>query len=157
MTKIKKRAFWSEPIGKVDLQRAAVVKTGTSIIDAVKEMKYNQIGCVLVVDKKNKLIGILSNGDLMHDFVGSTLPGETPVDTIMTKNPFSATPEVTVQEALEIFDSNKFRHLPVLAGETIEGILSVRGLMSFIGEHLPQQVLNLPPDSSLVASHVSGE
>jgi CBS domain-containing protein len=157
MTTIKKQAFWSEPIGKVDLQRPAVVKTGTTIIDAVKEMKYNRIGCVLVLDAKKKLIGILSNGDLMHDFVGSTLPGDTPVDTIMTKAPFSAPPEITVQEALEIFDSNKFRHLPILSGDSIEGILSVRGLMTFISEHLPLRVMNLPPDSSLVASQTAGE
>ena len=157
MTTVKKQAFWSEPIGKVDLQRPAVVKTGTTIIDAVKEMKFNQIGCVLVVDGKKKLMGILSNGDLMHDFVGSTLPGDTPVDTIMTQEPFSATPAMTVQEALEVFDSNKFRHMPILNGHHIEGILSVRGLMSFISEHLPLQVMNLPPDSSLVASRTSGE
>ena len=157
MTTRKKQTFWSEPIGKVDLQKPAVVKTGTTIIDAVKEMKYNQIGCVLVVDEKKKLTGILSNGDLMHDFVGSTLPGDTPVDTIMTKEPFSAPSSMTVQEALEVFDSNKFRHLPILSGDRIEGILSVRGLMSFISEHLPLQVMNLPPDSSLVASRTSGE
>jgi CBS domain-containing protein len=157
MTTVKKQTFWSEPIGKVDLQRPAVVKTGTTIIDAVKEMKFNQIGCVLVVDGRKKLLGILSNGDLMHDFVGSTLPGDTPVDTIMTKKPFSATPSMTVQEALEVFDSNKFRHMPILNGDHIEGILSVRGLMSFISEHLPLQVMNLPPDSSLVASRTSGE
>ena len=157
MTKRKKQTFWSEPIGKVDLQRPAVVQTGTTIIDAVKEMKYNQIGCALVVDAAGKLLGILSNGDLMHKFVGSTLPGDTPVDTIMSKSPFTGKPSMTVQEALEIFDSNKFRHLPILSGDSIEGILSVRGLMTFISEHLPIQVMNLPPDSSLVASQASGE
>jgi CBS domain-containing protein len=157
MTTRKKATFWSEPIGKVDLQKPAVVKSGTSIINAVKEMKYNQIGCVLVRDAKKKLIGILSNGDLMHEFVGSTLSGDTPVDTIMTKDPFSASPDLTVQEALEIFDSNKFRHLPILSGNTVKGILSVRGLMTFISEHLPLEVMNLPPDSSLIASRPSGE
>ena len=157
MTTRKKATFWSEPIGKVDLQKPAVVKSGTSIINAVKELKYNQIGCVLVRDAKKKLIGILSNGDLMHEFVGSTLSGDTPVDTIMTKDPFSASPDLTVQEALEIFDSNKFRHLPILSGNTVKGILSVRGLMTFISEHLPLEVMNLPPDSSLIASRPSGE
>ena len=157
MTTRKKATFWSEPIGKVDLQKPAVVKSGTSIINAVKEMKYNQIGCVLVRDAKKKLIGILSNGDLMHEFVGSTLSGDTPVDTIMTKDPFSASPDLTVQEALEIFDSNKFRHLPILSGNTVKGILSVRGLMTFISEHLPLEVMNLPPDISLIASRPSGE
>ena len=157
MTKRKKATFWSEPIGKVDLQTPAIVPSGTSIVDAVREMKKNHIGCVLVVDKKKKLIGIMSNGDLMHNFVGTTLTGDTPVDEIMTREPFAAQTNLTVQEALELFDSSRFRHLPVLRGEKIEGILSVRGLMSFIAEHLPAEVLNLPPDSSLIASRPSGE
>jgi CBS domain-containing protein len=153
----KRETFWTEPIGKVDLQKAAVVPTGTTIIDAVKEMKYNQIGCVLVLDDKKKLIGILSNGDLMHEFVGSTLPGDTPVDTIMTRDLYTGTPALTVQDALEIFHSQAFRHMPIVSGDRIEGILSIRGLMTFISEHLPLQVMNLPPDSSLVAARTSGE
>ena len=153
----KKETFWSEPIGKVDLQHPAVVSKGTTIIDAVKEMKYNQIGCVLVIDADQTIIGLLSNGDLMHEYVGSTLPGDTPVETIMTKDPFIASPELTVQEALEIFHSEPFRHMPILNGEKIEGILSIRGLMAFIGEHLPIEVMNLPPDSSLIAARPSGE
>lgn len=153
----KKEIFWSEPIGKVELQHVAVVPSGTSIIDAVKEMKYNQIGCVLVEDAKHDLIGILSNGDLMHEYVGSTLPGDTAVDVIMTKKPFTGTPELTVQDALEIFHSNSFRHMPILHGGKVQGILSIRGLIAFISEHLPLEVMNLPPDSSLIASRASGE
>jgi CBS domain-containing protein len=152
----KKETFWSEPIGKIELQRPAVVTTGTAIIEAVKEMKYNQIGCVIVVDADGKIIGLLSNGDLMHEFVGSTLPGDTPVDTIMTKAPFTATLELTVQEALEIFHSNPFRHLPILNGGKIKGILSIRGLMGLICVHLPLQVMNLPHDISLIASRSAG-
>jgi len=153
----KKETFWSEPIGKVDLQKAAVVVSGTTIVDAVKEMKFNQIGCVVVTDKDGKLLGILSNGDLLHEFVGTTLPGDTPVDAIMTKDPFTGTPELTVQDALEIFHSQPFRHMPILRGDKIDGILSIRGLMAFISEHLPLEVMNLPPDSSLIAARTSGE
>ncbi|MBT8042204.1 MAG: CBS domain-containing protein [Pontiella sp.] len=152
----KKETCWSETISKVDLQRAAVVPAGTTIVDAVKEMRLSQIGCVLVVDANQKLIGILSNGDLMHEYVGSTLPGETPVEAIMTRDPVTADLALTVQEALEIFHSKPFRHLPILNGDKIEGILSIRGLMAFIGEHLPLEVMNLPPDSSLIAARVAG-
>jgi CBS domain-containing protein len=150
------RTFWTEPISKIDLQPAAVVKSGTTIVEAVREMKIKQIGCVLVTDTAGKLIGILSNGDLMHDFVGSTLPGETPVDTIMTKDPFTGSPELSVQESLEIFHSNPFRHLPILKGDTIQGILSIRGLIAFLSEHLPLEVMNLPPDSSLIPTRTFG-
>lgn len=150
------QTFWTEPISKIDLQHAAVVQSGATIVDAVREMKIKQIGCVLVTDQSGKLIGILSNGDLMHEFVGSTLPGDTPVDTIMTKEPYTATPALTVQECLELFHSESFRHLPILQGDKIEGILSIRGLITFISEHLPLEVMNLPPDSSLIPTRTFG-
>ncbi len=150
------QTFWSEPISKIELQRAAVVPGGTTIVDAVREMKAYQIGCVLVTGTDGKLLGILSNGDLMHNFVGSTLPGETPVDTIMTKDPYTETPALTVQDALELFHSKPFRHLPIMQGDKIQGILSIRGLISFISEHLPLEVMNLPPDSSLIATKTFG-
>ncbi len=152
----REQTFWTEPLSKVDLQRAAVVPTGTPIVEAVREMKLHQIGCVLVTDKDGKLIGILSNGDLMHEYVGSTLPGETPVDAIMTHDPFTGSPDLTVQESLEIFHSEPFRHMPILTGDKIEGILSIRGLIAFISEHLPLEVMNLPPDSSLIATRTFG-
>lgn len=157
MSSRKRETFWSEPIRKVNLQHAAVVASGTTIIDAVKSMKIHQIGCVLVTGSEGKLIGIVSNGDLMGKFVGSTLPGDTPIDTIMTRKPFTGSPELTVQEAVEIFDAKPFRHLPILEGDGIVGMLSIRGLMVFISEHLPLEVMNLPPDSSLIAARPSGE
>jgi len=153
----KRETFWSEPISKVDLQQAAVVPSGTTIVEAVKEMKLKRIGCVLVVDDEGKLTGILSNGDLMHEYVGSTLPGDTPVDAIMTRDPFTGSPELTVKDALELFHSQPFRHMPILSGGRIMGILSIRGLISFISEHLPLEVMNLPPDSSLIPAKPSGE
>ena len=119
-------------------------------------MQHNQIGCVLVTGDGGKLIGILSNGDLLHDFVGTTLPGDTPVDTIMTRDPFTGSTSLTVQEALEVFYSKPFRHLPIMQGDEIKGILSIRGLISFISEHLPLEVMNLPPDSSLIAKRMFG-
>ena len=153
----KRETFWSEPISKVDLQQAAVVPSGTTIVEAVKEMKLKRIGCVLVVGDEGKLTGILSNGDLMHEYVGSTLPGDTPVDAIMTRDPFTGSPELTVKDALELFHSQPFRHMPILSGGRIMGILSIRGLISFISEHLPLEVMNLPPDSSLIPAKPSGE
>jgi len=152
----REQTFWSEPISKINLQRAAVVQSGTTIVEAVREMKLNHIGCVLVTDKPGELIGILSNGDLLHEFVGTTLPGDTPVDAIMTRDPFTETPALTVQDALELFYSKPFRHLPIMQENRIEGILSIRGLISFISEHLPLEVMNLPPDSSLIATRTFG-
>lgn len=153
----RKKSFWDDAVKKVFLQQPAIIKTDATVVDAVKEMQRFRIGCVLVVDNEDKLVGILSHGDIMHDYVGTTLPNDVAVDQLMTPNPFTITSNRTVKEVAEIFHTKAFRHLPVMKKGEIMGILSVRGLMSYIGENLPMEVLNLPPDSSLIASEQSGE
>ena len=97
----------------------------------------------------------MSHGDIMHDYVGSTLPGDVTVDVLMTKEPFSIPQSRTVREVAEIFNTHPFRHLPVLKKGEILGVLSVRGLMTYLGENLPTDVLNLPP-TALIASERAG-
>lgn len=153
----RKKSFWDDAVNKVYLQQPAIIKTDATVVDAVKEMQRYRIGCVLIVDKEEKLVGIMTHGDIMHDYVGTTLPNDVTVDQLMTPDPFAITGNRTVREVAEIFHTKPFRHLPVLKKGEIMGILSVRGLMSYIGENLPTDVLNLPPDSSLIASQQAGE
>ena len=151
----KRKSFWEHPISRVELQKPPMVSPETTVVDAVKEMQRFRIGCVLIADSEGKLVGIMSHGDIMHDYVGSTLPGDVTVGILMTEDPFTITQRKTVQEVAEIFDTHQFRHLPVVKKGEILGVLSVRSLMNYIGENLPMDVLNLPP-SSIIASERAG-
>lgn len=153
----RKKSFWDDAVSKVHLQEPAIIRPDAPLVDAVKEMQRLHIGCVLIVDEEKNLLGILSHSDIMHDYVGSTLPGDVTLDQLLTPDPYTISTDRTVREVAEIFHAKPFRHLPVLKEGKILGILSVRGLMSYIGENLPKDVLNLPPDSSLIASRPAGE
>ncbi len=150
-------SFWEQKIGLVSLQKPAIVKSGTSIKEAVQLMQKKKIGCILVVDENENIIGIATDGDLMHEFVGSTLSGDAAIDNIMSVNPKTADKNATVTEIVEMFYHNKFRHIPVIdENNKVIGILSVRGLMNYIAEHMPAEVLNLPPDSSIQSTDTAG-
>ena len=152
----KQKTFWTDKVGQISLQKAPVVSPDTPIVEVVKVMQAYRIGCALVTDSEDKLVGIISHGDIMHHYVGSSLPGDVTADKLMTAKPYTISQNQTVQQVADIFHTNPFRHLPVLRKGQIMGVLSVRGLMTYIGEHLPKEVLNLPPDRSLIASEPGG-
>ncbi len=157
MAKFKSPSFWERKIGLVNLQKPAIVKSGTSITESVRLMQKMKIGCVLVEDENGGIIGIVTDGDLMHDFVGSTLSGDATIDNIMKPSPQMVDKNATVTETVEIFYHNKFRHVPVVdENKKVLGILSVRGLMNYIAEHMPAEVLNLPPDRSIQSTDTAG-
>jgi len=157
MGTVKSRSFWEQKIGLVSLQNPAIVKSGTSIKEAVRLMQQMKIGCVLVENEAGKIVGIITDGDLMHDFVGSTLSGDAAIDNIMNVSLQMVDKNATVTEIVELFYHNKFRHIPVIdENKKVIGILSVRRLMNYIAEHMPSEVLNLPPDSSIQSTDTAG-
>jgi len=157
MATLKSPSFWEQKIGLVSLQKPAIVKSGTSIKEAVRLMQQMKIGCVLVENEAEKIAGIVTDGDLMHDFVGSTLSGDAAIDNIMNTSMQMVDKNSTVTEIVELFYHNKFRHIPVTdEKEKVIGILSVRRLMNYIAEHMPSEVLNLPPDSSIQSTDTAG-
>ena len=150
MGNFKSQSFWEQKVGLVNLQKPTIVKSGSSITEAVRLMQKMKVGCVLVEDVAGSILGIVTDGDLMHDFVGSTLSGDASIDKMMVEEITMVDKTATVTEAVELFYFNKFRHIPVIDGnKKVIGILSVRGLMNYIAEHMPSEVLNLPPDRSI--------
>jgi CBS domain-containing protein len=89
-----------------------------------------RIGAVVVVDGANRLVGIVSERDVVRalDRSGAACLDVTAAD-IMTQAVATATPETSINEALEIMDEGYFRHLPVLVGGQLAGIVSIRDLV----------------------------
>ncbi len=151
-----KNVFWFEIIDHLSLQEPVIVNEDNTIVDAVKQMQQHKIGCLLITNKNNELTGIVTTKDLMHEYVDTSLPGETEVSRIMTKNPTTIPLDMKITAAAEHLYNNNIRHFPVLKGDKIKGLLSVHVLMDFIAEHLPSEVLNLPPDRSIIPKEPEG-
>ena len=96
----------------------------TSVIDCVRQMKELKIGAMLVMEDE-QLVGIFTERDLLNRVVGTWLDPESwKVGEVMTKDPFCVSPATSLEEAMNIITSRHFRHLPVVEGGRVLGIVS---------------------------------
>ena len=107
------------------------------IIDAIQLMDEKNVGALPVVEN-GTLVGIISERDYTRKVI---LKGksskETPVRDIMTKQPLTVNPGDTVTECMGIMTEKRVRHLPVLEGTNLVGILSIGDVANwFISELL---------------------
>jgi len=111
------------------------VSPSDSVYDAVKHMAENSIGTVLVLDGK-KIAGIMSERDFTRKVVVTGRCGEDlTVADIMTRNVIFAKPDSPVDECLQLMTDERIRHLPVLNGDEIIGVLSMGDLVKYkLGE-----------------------
>ncbi len=96
-----------------------------SVYEALELMAEKDIGALLVVQAA-RLVGIFSERDYARKVVlrGKT-SRETTVAELMTQMVFYVTPDQTVEECLALMTERRVRHLPVLEGTTIVGIVTI--------------------------------
>ncbi len=99
-----------------------------SVWEAACVMTRASCGSVLIMDPPDKLLGIVTERDLMTRVLAKALdPAKTPVSAVMTPNPQCVSPETLVSDAVVIMLERGFRHLPIVApGGKILGVFSVR-------------------------------
>lgn len=108
------------------------VSPETSVIDALYLMADKKIGALPVVENE-KLVGIFSERDYARKgIIQGRKAKETKVSELMTAKVISVSPTHTIQNCMEIFSEMKFRHLPVLDGDKIVGMLSVGDIVNSI-------------------------
>lgn len=103
------------------------------VIDALELMARKNIGAVMVMDG-DQLIGIFSERDYARKgIIQGRKAKSTPVTEVMTANVFTVTPEMNIEDCMQLFSDNNFRHLPVVTrkGEVL-GMLSISDIVSAI-------------------------
>lgn len=112
------------------LSRRHVLSLGpqASVWEAACVMTRANCGSVLILDTPGRLLGILTERDLMTRVLAKALnPQTTPVSEVMTPDPHCVGPEMKVSEAVLIMIERGFRHLPIVtAADKILGVFSVR-------------------------------
>lgn len=108
-----------------------------SVWEAACVMTRANCGSVLIMEPPDKLLGIVTERDLMTRVLAKALdPQKTKVTAVMTPNPQCVTPETLVSDAVVVMLERGFRHLPIVApGGKILGVFSVR-------DALPREIGN---------------
>jgi len=108
------------------------VKEDVSIVQAAKIMGSNHIGCLLVFDAQDKLIGVVSERDMIEKVLG-TLPSaeNVLVKNVMTKKVISCTMETPIAEVEQLMAEHKIRHVPIMEDGRPVGIISSRDVIAY--------------------------
>lgn len=106
-----------------------VVQKQATVADAVRMMAENNVGIVAVLDG-DTLVGLFSERDVVQRVVDRGLdPARAPVAEVMTTDLVVADADEDYQSAMRKMDQANIRHLPVVSGERLLSMLSIRDLM----------------------------
>ena len=104
----------------------------TSVYEAVRLMAERGIGALLVMEG-DRLVGLIGERDCAWKvLLEDRPPRETEVKQIMTKNILCVVPEQTVEQGMALMTDKRIRHLPVVNGDRVEGIISIGDLVKTI-------------------------
>jgi CBS domain-containing protein len=110
-------------------RRLYSVKDSSTVLEAARYMMEYNIGAVPVL-RDGDLAGILSERDIMNRVVAvGRTPGTTAVSEVMTPNPRAVAADETIDECLFIMREFGFRHLPVVDGKDLKGVVSLRDVL----------------------------
>ena len=121
------------PISNAMSVRVITVSPDDSVQMAIQRMMEEGIGAVAVCDGP-RLAGIFTERDVLR------LAAEGPdftsiaVGDVMTTSPVTVSPDVGVLEAARLMGERRVRHLPVVEGENVLGMVGIRDVLTVLGE-----------------------
>ena len=108
------------------------ISPDATVFDAIQTMADKNVGALLVVEH-DKLAGVISERDYTRKIA---LKGKasktTAVREILSSPVISVTPQHTVEDCMQLMTHHRIRHLPVLDGDQVVGIISIGDLVNWI-------------------------
>jgi CBS domain-containing protein len=121
-------------VGSAMNVRVVTIRPEDSVQIAIARMMEESIGSVVVTDEQSRLAGIFTERDVLRlasegrDFL------ETQVGDVMTRSPLTVAPDVHILDAARLMGERGVRHLPVVEGENLHGVVGIRDLLRTLVE-----------------------
>jgi CBS domain-containing protein len=115
------------------------IEAGRTVLEAARFMMEHNIGALPVL-RNGELAGIFSERDIMNRVVAAgRQPAYTAVSEVMTPNPRAVNLDETIEECLFIMEEFGFRHLPIVEGKQLKGLVSLRDVVMRHARELERQ------------------
>ncbi|MDI4663343.1 CBS domain-containing protein [Xanthobacter autotrophicus] len=112
--------------------------------DAVARLAGRRIGAIVVVDDAMSVEGIISERDVVR-LIGEQGVGvlAEPLSSVMTRAVVTCTPDETIPVIMERMTRGRFRHVPVVSGDKLVGIISIGDVVKFRVEEMERESAQL--------------
>jgi CBS domain-containing protein len=114
-----------------DIMTTKVLTTSAErpVAEVTAMMVRARVGSAVVL-QGSWLAGILTERDVLRAAASHSDLTTSPVSQWLTRGPVTATPDTTTEEAADLMLTNGFRHLPVLEGRSLKGVVSIRDVLA---------------------------
>ena len=122
-----------ELVTKLSKRKCFTLSEFDTLKTASEKLQQYNVGAMPVLSNKNNdIIGIVSERDLARFIFKDEFKNDLPVTKIMTKQIITCNLDTSVTELMEIMTNNKIRHIPIVDGKKILGIVSVGDVVNHI-------------------------
>jgi CBS domain-containing protein len=116
-------------VGSICRRDVLWVDEGESLADAASKLQFYEVGS-LVVYRERRMVGIITERDLVRAIAEGARPARTPVSRYMTETPMVVPSDTEADEAVRLMLEMGVRHLPVVDGDRLVGMVSARDLLA---------------------------
>ena len=111
------------------------IRPEQTIREAVQLLTQHRIGALVVVMADGRLTGILSERDIIRKAASNEAIFDSPVSEVMTKNVVTGLPQDEIMSVAHLMTERRFRHLPIMEGERLVGIISIGDVLKLQRDH----------------------
>jgi len=115
-------------LGEIVAPNFITVAPEDTLGEVAEQMNRQNVGAVIVRDH-GRLIGILTERDMLRAMAARVHTSDARVRQFMTADPITAAPEMDLEGAAKVMLDNGFRHLPVVDGSRVLGVVSLRRVL----------------------------
>jgi len=127
-------------VGRICTRYVDLADAGETIQAAAQRLHERKVGTLVILDRANRPVGILTDRDLVIRAVAQGKdPRQTHVGEVMTRNPRTISEAVPIEQALSLMRSGSFRRIPVTGSDgALVGLVSLDDIISLLAEEFTQ-------------------
>ncbi len=115
-----------------EIAKKEVISLGphATLEEAVKKMRENDVGSV-IISKNGELLGILTERDVVR-LIADGVPLNVSLESVMNKNPITASPEDDILVVAHKMVSHGLRHIPIVEKRKVVGVVSIKDVLRYL-------------------------